>query len=320
MNQNFPSQQPEHSPEHDKQSGHAHDHGTGVGKKRLIIAIAIIGVFLIVQVLGAIFSGSLSLLADAGHMSSDLIGLIVALVATVVAAKPATDRHTFGFRRFEVFGALINGVILSVVAVGIGAEGIRRLLSGELQEVQSIPMLIVAVIGLVANIAALLVLRGGAGESINLRGAYLEVMADTLGSVAVIAAALVMTFTGFVEADAIASLLIAAMILPRTFMLLRDVFRVLSQSAPRETDTQLIREHILGQPGVRAIHDLHIWQITTGSPVFTVHLSVDNEVFEENRVAELLAELNSCLRQHFDVEHSTFQLEPVGYTEPPSHS
>src|SRR4051794_9615043 len=157
-----------------------HNHGHSANRNRLLIAIGIVAVVLVVEVVGAWLSGSLSLLADAGHMLSDLAGLIIALMATIVAARPATDRQTFGFQRAEVFGALINGLILVVVAVTVTIGAIGRLVGGE-TEVHSIPMLIVAVIGLIANFGALLLLRPASGHSINMRGAYLEVLGDLVG-------------------------------------------------------------------------------------------------------------------------------------------
>jgi cobalt-zinc-cadmium efflux system protein len=266
---------------------------------------------LVVELVGAWLSGSLSLLADAGHMLSDLTGLIVALMATIVAARPPSDRQTFGYQRAEVFGALINGLILLVVAVSVTVGAINRLLSAAQAEVQGVPMLVVAVIGLVANAAALLLLRPAAGHSINMRGAYLEVLGDLIGSVTVIVAAVVILFTGFVPADAIASLLIAALIVPRAFLLLRDVVRVLSEAAPADTDVAEIRDHIRGTKGVVAVHDVHVWAITSGAPVFTAHVVVAPEIFSSGQTGELLDELSGCLSKHFDVEHSTFQLEPA---------
>lgn len=297
---------------------HSHDHAATANRTRLWIAIAIIGAFVVVQVVGGILSGSLALLADAGHMTSDLIGLVVALVAAFVAARPATDRQTYGFRRAEVFGALINGVILIVVAVSVTLGAIDRLVTGaegEAHEVQGGLMLVVAVVGLAANIAAMLVLRGGAKDSINLRGAYLEVLGDTIGSALVIVAAIVILLTGWSAADPIASLGIAVLIVPRALSLLRDVVRVLSEGAPAETDVAEIREHILRTPGVVAVHDVHVWQITSGQPVFTAHVEVEPEVFESGRTGALLDELGGCLSEHFDVAHSTFQLEPGGRAE-----
>lgn len=290
--------------------GHDHSHAGTANRTRLAIAIAIISTVLVVELVGAWVSGSLSLLADAGHMLSDLTGLIIALVATIVAARPATDRQTFGYQRAEVFGALINGLILVAVAISVLIEGVSRLLEPAEAEVQSLPMLIVAIIGLIANICALLVLRGGKETSINMRGAYLEVLGDMLGSVAVIVAAVVIMTTGFAQADAIASLAIAAMIVPRALSLLRDVVRVLSESAPADTDVQEIRDHLLGTAGVVAVHDVHVWQITSGHPVFSAHVVVSQEVFARGGTGELLDRLGSCLHDHFDVEHSTFQLEP----------
>lgn len=297
---------------------HAHAHGAAANRTRIVVAIAIIGAFLVVQVVGGILSGSLALLADAGHMASDLIGLVVALAAAMVAARPATDRQTYGYRRAEVLGALVNGVILVVVAVSVAVSAIGRLMSGaegEVHEVQGVPMLVVAVLGLLANVAALLVLRGGAGESINVRGAYLEVLGDLIGSALVIVAALVIVTTGFDAADPIASLAIAVLIVPRALSLLRDVMRVLFESAPADTDVAEIREHLLGTPGVVAVHDVHVWQITSGSPVFSAHVEVEPEVFASGRAGDLLDELGGCLAEHFDVAHSTFQLEPAGRAE-----
>jgi cobalt-zinc-cadmium efflux system protein len=310
--------------------GHSHDHAADAragGRRRLGIAIAIIGAFLVVQVVGGLLSGSLALLADAGHMTSDLLGLVIALGAALVAARPATDRQTYGFRRFEVFGALANGVILVAVAVAVSIGAIQRLVAGgvgdgEAHEVAGGPMLVIAVLGLLANIAAMVVLRGGAKDSINLRGAYLEVLGDAIGSVLVIVAAVVIVVTGWDAADPIASLAIAALIVPRAVMLLRDVMRVLSQSTPAETDVAEIREHILRTRGVVAVHDVHVWAITTGDHVFSAHVEVEPAVFAEGRVGVLLDELGGCLTDHFDVEHSTFQLEPSGRGrhEPATHA
>ncbi|QTX04311.1 cation diffusion facilitator family transporter [Agromyces archimandritae] len=298
---------------------HSHDHvPAAAGRTRIVIAMAIIGAFLVVQVIGAWISGSLALAADAGHMAGDLVGLVVALIAAIVAARPPSDRQTYGYRRAEVFGALVNGVLLIVVAAAVVIGAIGRLVSGaegEAHEVAGTPMLVVAIIGLAANIAAMLVLRGGAGSSINVRGAYLEVLGDTIGSVLVIAAALVIAASGFDAADAIASLAIAVLIVPRAIVLLREVVRVLAEAAPPGTDVADIRAHLLGSPGVVDVHDVHVWQITTGAPVFTAHVVVEPEVFASGRAGDLLDELGGCLSEHFDVEHSTFQLEPADRTE-----
>jgi cobalt-zinc-cadmium efflux system protein len=299
------------SEKQEQSRGHGHEHAANLANRsRLLIAIAIVSVVLLVEAVGAVFSGSLALFADAGHMLSDLTGLIVALVATVMAARPATDRHTFGSRRAEVFAAFINGAILLSVVVVVTIEAVSRLLD-PVQKVQASLMLVVVVIGAVANTAALLVLRGGVKNSINMRAAYLEVLGDLIGSIAVAIAAIIILITGYQRADAIASLAIAVLILPRAAGLLRDVIRVLSQGTPRGTDVALIREHVLGTKGVVSVHDVHVWSITPGSNVFSAHVVVEPRVFREGKADELLDALSSCLADHFDVEHSTFQLEPA---------
>ena len=273
--------------------------------------LGIVVAVLVLEVVGALLTGSLALFADAGHMFSDTVGLIVALMATIIAARPATDRATFGFQRAEVFGALINGAILLAVALGVGFQAVVRLLNPESVDVQSLPMLIVAVIGLVANIVAAIILRPQAAASINMRGAYLEVLGDLLGSIAAIVAAVVILTTGFMSADALASLAIALMIAPRAVFLLRDAGRVLAESVPADTSVAEIRHHILGTSGVVDVHDVHVWAITSGHPVFSAHVVVTSDVFTNEETGRLLDELAECLSDHFDVAHSTFQLEPL---------
>ena len=278
------------------------------------IAIGIVAAVLLLEVLGAGLTGSLALLADAGHMLSDLFGLIVALTATMVAARPATDRATFGFQRAEVFGALINGLILIVVAGVVSVAAITRLINPSDSAVLGTPMLVVAIIGLAANVAAMVLLRPAAAGSINMRGAYLEVLGDALGSVAVIVAAVIILTTGFAQADAVASLVIAGMIVPRAYFLLRDVVRVFSQATPTDTDVSEIRRHLLDTVGVVAVHDVHVWAMTSGAHVFTAHIVVEPAVLAAGMDA-LLDELSGCLSVHFDVAHSTFQLEPAEHAE-----
>lgn len=277
---------------------------------------------LIAEVVGAALSGSLALFADAGHMLSDLTGLVVALVAAIVAARPASERQTYGYQRAEVFGALINALILIVVALFVGVEGIRRLIEPGPAEVQGSLMLLVAGIGLVANVIAFLVLRRGDTTSLNMRGAALEVLGDLLGSIAVIVAGIVIITTGFAAADAIASLLIAVMIVPRASSLLRDVVRVLNQSVPVDTSIAEIRQHILETDGVVDVHDVHVWAITSGEYVFSAHVVVEPDALVGEGSSCLLDELSDCLAHHFDVEHSTFQLEPAEHAahEQPHHA
>ena len=300
--------------------GHDHASAQTTNRSRLSIVIGIVSLVLVAEIGGAWFTGSLALLADAGHMFSDLAGLIIALTATIVAARPASDRQTFGYQRAEVFGAMLNGLILLVVAGFVVVGAVNRLIAGDPAEVLAGPMLVVAVIGLIANIVGILLLRPAASGSINMRGAYLEVLGDALGSIAVIVAAVLILTTGFEQADAIASLVIAAMIVPRAIGLLRDVVRVFSESVPADTNVQEIRQHLEGTPGVVAVHDVHVWAITSGSHVFSAHIVVEPELLASGRSGQLLSELSECLSHHFDVEHSTFQLEPADHAADEEHA
>ena len=302
-----------------------HDHAPsgirGAGTRRLLaISLAITSTVMVVQIVGAVLSGSLALLADAAHMFTDAAALVIALIASTVAARPANDRRTFGYQRAEVFGALINGVILIVLSGWVAFEGISRLLDPGETEVAGGLMLVVAIVGLVANGVAMWLLSSAQRHSINVRGAYLEVLGDLIGSAAVIVAAIVIVTTGWYQADAIASLFIAAMIIPRAVGLLREVVSVLAESAPKGTHVHEIREHILATPGVVDVHDVHVWQLTRGAPVFTAHVVVEGAALTDGRAAGILSTLQSCLSDHFDVEHSTFQLEPAGHVEHEAHA
>ncbi|QKJ19158.1 cation diffusion facilitator family transporter [Microbacterium hominis] len=302
---------------------HAQAHGglRGASNRRLLaLSLGVTSAVMVVQIVGAALSGSLALLADAAHMFTDAAALGIALIATAVAARPADDRNTFGYQRAEVLGALANAVILIVLSVWVAVEGVQRLMDPGEVEIAGGLMLAVAAVGLVANAFAMWLLGAAQRHSINVRGAYLEVLGDLLGSAAVIVAALVVLFTGWVQADAIASLLIAAMIVPRAIGLLREVVSVLGESAPKGTHVQDIRAHILATAGVVDVHDVHVWQLTRGAPVFTAHVVVDDAALADGRAATILAQLQSCLSQHFDVEHSTFQLEPAGHIEHDAHA
>lgn len=292
---------------------HDHAHGGGLrgssNRRLLTISLCLTATVMIVQVIGAILTGSLALLADAAHMFTDASALVIALIASTVAARPADDRRTFGYQRAEVFGALINAIILIVLATTVGVEGVKRLLEPTETEVAGPLMLVVAVIGLIANAIAMWLLSSAQKTSINVRGAYLEVLGDMIGSAAVIVAAIIIVTTGWMPADAIASLFIAVMIIPRAIVLLREVFSVLAESAPADTHVSEIRDHLLALDGVTSVHDVHVWQLTRGAPVFTAHVKVSQQLLTEGRTDELLEHLQSCLIDHFDVAHSTFQIE-----------
>lgn len=300
-----------------------HDHAPGIrgasNQRLLAVSLTLTATVMVVQIIGAILTGSLALLADAAHMFTDSSALVIALIASIIAARPANDRNTYGYQRAEVFGALANAVILLVLCAWIAVEAIGRLLNPSEIEVEGGLMLVVALIGLVANGVALYLLSAAQKHSINVRGAYLEVLGDLVGSAMVIVAAIVIALTGWMPADALASLAIAVLIVPRAISLLREVFSVLGERAPKGTDVQEIRDHILGADGVVDVHDVHVWQLTRGQPVFTAHVVVDDLALASGRTGALLAQLQSCLAEHFDVEHSTFQLEPAGHLEHDAH-
>ncbi len=298
-----------------------HDHAPAggirdAGNRRLLAtALTLTASVMVVQIVGAILSGSLALLADAAHMFTDAAALVVALIATAIASRPADDRRTFGYQRAEVLGALANGVILIVLCAWVGIEAVQRLLTPAEAEVQGGLMLVVATVGMVANAISMWVLSRAQKRSINVRGAYLEVLGDLVGSIAVIIAAIVIVTTGFTQADAIASLLIAVLIVPRAIGLLREVVVVLTESAPVDVQVAEIRQHLRDTDGVVDVHDVHVWQLTRGAPVFSAHVIVEDEALTDGRAARILESLQGCLAEHFDVEHSTFQLEPAGHVE-----
>jgi cobalt-zinc-cadmium efflux system protein len=288
----------------------AHDHGEGASSRtRLAVALGISGVILLAEIGGAILTGSLALVVDAGHLLTDAGGLAVALLAATLVHRPPTSRRTWGFGRAEVLAATAQAAVLLAVGLFVLVEGIHRLIVPA--PIAPAPLLVFGIIGLVGNLAALLVLRGSRRTNFNLRAAFLEVANDALGSLSVIVAAIVITLTGWTRADAVAALVIGALILPRSLLLLRETIDVLLESTPRGLDLNSVRKHLLEQPHVRAVHDLHATQIATGLPVLTAHVVVDDECFYDGHNSEILDELQACVAEHFSIaiEHSTFQLE-----------
>jgi cobalt-zinc-cadmium efflux system protein len=292
-------------------AGHSHGTATGTHRNRLLGVLAITVTVMIAEIIGGLVSGSLALLADAGHMLTDAAGLGLALLADAFAARPATAKRTFGYQRFEILAAVINAILLFGVAGYVLVEAVRRFNAPP--EVSTGVMLAVAVVGLVANAGSLLVLRRGQRESLNVRGAYLEVLGDLLGSAAVILAAVVIQLTGFTRADAVASAAIGLMILPRTWALLREAVDVLLEATPTGVDLDEVRQHLLDTLGVIGVHDLHAWTITSGLPVLSAHVVVAEEALADGGGGRVLDQLGHCLAGHFDVEHCTFQLEAPGH-------
>ncbi|MEU2204985.1 cation diffusion facilitator family transporter [Microbacterium oleivorans] len=294
--------------------GSAHSHGTGEGtpRKRLLIAFAITTSVFVVEVVGSVITGSLALLIDAAHMLTDVIGLGLAVTAAHLMNRAPTDRHTWGLRRAEVLGALTQAALLLGVGLFALVEGIRRLF--EPPEISSGALLFFGVVGLVANIASLLVLLSGRKQNLNMRAAFLEVLNDALGSVGVIASAIAITAFGWYQADAVAGILIALLIIPRTLLLLRTAGSVLLESTPPGLDLQDVRRHLLELPHVIAVHDLHASQVSTDLPTLTAHVVVDDGLNGEES-AQLLRSLQVCVSDHFpiSIEHSTFQIEPQSH-------
>jgi cobalt-zinc-cadmium efflux system protein len=269
----------------------------------LTVALGISATVFLAELIAGLLSNSLALLADAGHVFADVAGMGAALFAIWLATRRPTAERSFGLYRLEIIAATGNALLLLGVAAFIVVEAIRRL--EEPPEVQAGLIMVVAIGALVANAGSLLLLRRGSHESLTLRGAYLEVLGDMLGAAAVLVSAIVVILTGFNRADAIASLLIAVMIVPRTWGLLRESIDVLLESTPRDVDLSEVRRHILDTPGVEGVHDLHAWTITSGMKVVSAHVVMG----DDGNPGALLDHLGDCLSADFDIDHSTFQLE-----------
>jgi cobalt-zinc-cadmium efflux system protein len=279
--------------------------GRATDRRHLTMAFGIALALLIVEVIGGIAANSLAVLADAGHVLTDVTGIGLSLAAMWIAGRPATDGRTFGYYRAEILAAVANAVLLVGVAAFILVSAIGRL--DDPPEVQGGLMLALGVVGLIANGATVVLLRRSAAGSLNVRGAYLEVLGDLFGSVAVIVAAVVLALTGWQQADAVASIVVAILIVPRTVGLLREAIDVLLEATPRGMRLDDVRAHIIGAEGVADVHDLHAWTITSGLPVISAHVVLTPGA----EPAQVLDELCACLAGDFDVEHSTFQLETV---------
>ena len=292
---------------------HSHDHAAGRAsdRRRLALVLAVTGAVAIVEVVGAWLSGSLALLADAGHMFTDASGIVLALAASLVATRPANARRTFGYHRAEILAALVNALVLLGICGFIVVQAVRRLRAPA--DVDAPQMVLFAVVGLLANAVSLLLLHDRHEQSLNMKGAYLEVVSDTLGSIGAVAAGVIIWTTGWVGADAVLSLAIAAMILPRSWALLRDALAVLLESTPKGLSVEEIRRHLSGVHGVVDVHDLHAWSITTGMPALSAHVVVADAPLEQRGVGAFLDQLSGCVNEHFDIAHATFQIEPESH-------
>ena len=270
---------------------------------RLAAAIGIGVVVLVVELIAGLAANSLALLADAGHVFADVSGMVLSLGAIRLASRPPTDSRTFGLYRLEIVAAALNAVLLLGLATVVGFEAIRRFAAPP--DVQPSLVVIVAAFALVANAASLRLLAPGQRDSLTMRGAYLEIAGDLLGSSAVLVAGLVIMATGWRPADAIASLVVAVLIVPRTLVLLRDSIDVLLEATPKGVDLADVERHVREAPGVVDVHDLHAWTITSGMHVVSAHVVLG----EDGKPGDVLDHLATCLSVDFDIDHSTFQLE-----------
>jgi cobalt-zinc-cadmium efflux system protein len=282
---------------------HPHGSPSSARRGRLALVFGITVTVFVIELVGGFLANSLALLADAGHMFTDVAGIGLALAAIHVAGRPASADRTFGYLRLEILAAVVNAVLLFGVAGFVLFEAWRRL--ADPPEVATGLMLGVGVVGLIANGVSLYLLRDAQAESLNLRGAYLEVLGDLAGSVAVIVAAIIIDRTGQTGADAVASVMIALLIIPRTWRLLREAVDILLEATPKGLDLEIVRSHIRQAAGVADVHDLHAWTITSGVNVVSAHVVLRPGADPP----AVLDELCRCLSGDFDIEHSTFQLE-----------
>jgi cobalt-zinc-cadmium efflux system protein len=288
-------------------AGHGHGHASRRHVPRLAASLGVLVAFLLVEVVVGLWTGSLALLSDAGHMFTDVLGVAMALAAITAARAAATsDRRTFGLYRAEVLAALANAVLLFGVAAWVLVEAVQRFSAPP--EVPGLPLMLTAAAGLVANLVVFALLRDGARESLNVRGAYLEVLADTLGSFGVLLAGAVTLAFGWTLADPLVAVAIGLWVLPRTWSLGRQAVRILVQAAPAHVDVAAVRAELAAVEGVRDVHDLHLWTLTSGMEVGSAHLTVAPEADP----TAVLAAAQTMLVERHRLAHMTLQVEPPG--------
>jgi len=298
---------------------HAHGPGPNSDRRYLLTALIMLAAFMAAEVITAVLSGSLALLSDAGHMLSDVGAIGGALWAISLAARPPSGKWTYGWKRAEILSAAANGITLLVVGGIVTAEAIARLIHPP--AVEGGPVIAVAVAGIIVNIAATWVLARANRSRLNVEGAFRHVLTDLYGFIGTVIAGIIIVTTGFTRADAIASLLVVALMVKAAWELLRDSGRVLLEAAPEGMNLEDLRAHLAGVPHVLEVHDLHAWTVTSGQPALSAHVVIEDSCFNDGHAPRLLDQLQNCLVGHFDVEHSTFQLEAAAHAshEPGTH-
>ena len=293
-------------------AGHSHATVRAGHERKLWLALGLTGSFMIAEVIGAFVTGSLALLSDAAHMMTDALALAISLVAIQVAKRAADRKRTFGYARFEILAAAFNALLLFGVAFYILYEAYLRLQAPA--EIQSTGMLVIAVLGLIVNLISMRLLSAASDESLNVKGAYLEVWSDMLGSIGVILAAVVIMLTGWAWVDSVVAAAIGFWVLPRTWTLLKESMNVLLQGVPDGIDIDAVEQAICAVPGVKEVHDLHVWALTSGKNVLSTHLVADPALGSEQQI---LTQVTELLHEQFDISHVTLQIEGEGFHQEP---
>ena len=296
--------------------GHAHGAETtsvDTDRRALGLALALLVAFMAFEVGAAIFANSLALLADAGHMLVDVGAIAGSLVAIRLAARPETGKHTYGMKRAEILAAAGNGLALVVISALVTYDAIVRLLHPG--HVHGGVLIVVAAVGVAVNVVATLTVARADRRSLNVEGAYRHILTDLYGFIGTLLAGIVIVTSGFDRADAIASLVVVALMLKAAVALLQPALHILLEATPEDIDLDEVRTHLLALPEVKSVHDLHAWTLTSSLPILTAHVVVTDECFNTGEAGRVLDHLQECLSGHFDVEHSTLQFESAGHLE-----
>jgi len=296
--------------------GHHHPHGpssAGTDRRALIIALALLVVFMGFEVGAAVVSNSVVLLADAGHMLVDVGAIACSLLAIRLASRPETGSHTYGLKRAEILAAAANGIALLVVSALVTYDAVVRLVHPS--PVDGAVLIVVATVGVAVNLVATLTMARANRRSLNIEGAYRHILTDLYGFAGTLIAGIVIVVSGFDRADAVASLVVVALMLKAAVQLLRPSLHILLEATPEDIDLEEVRRHLLELPEVQSVHDLHAWTLTSSLPILTAHVVITDDCFKTGEAGRVLDHLQDCLSGHFDVAHSTLQFESAGHIE-----